>query len=54
MNQIKAVTEPQQWTRQSSQLVLLSNIVLQSQDQLKKLKIHFQKALTEERKLFLL
>ena len=38
MNQMKAVTEPQQRARQSSQLALLSNIFLQSQDQLKKLK----------------
>ena len=54
MNEMKAVTEPQQWARQSSQLVLLSNIILQSHDQLKKLKMHFQKPLTKERKLFLL
>ena len=39
---------------QSSQLVLLSNIVLQSHDQFKKLKMYFQKALKKERKLFLL
>ena len=54
MNQMKAVTEPQQRARQSSQLVLLSNIFLQSQDQFKKLKMHFQKALTKQRKWLLL
>ena len=54
LKQMKAMTGPQQWARQSSQLVLLSNIVLQSQDQLKKLKMQFQKLLTKERKLFLL
>ena len=54
MNQMKAVAQPQQRARRSSQLVLLSNIVLKSQDQLKKLKMHFQKALTKERKLLLL
>ena len=54
MNQIKVVAEPQQWSRRSSQLVVLSNMVLQNHDQFKKLKMHLQKALTKERKLFLL
>ena len=47
LNQMKAVTESQERARQSSQLVPLSNIVLQSHDQLKKLKMHFQKFFRE-------
>ena len=54
MNQMKAVTEPQQWARQSSQLVLLLTIAVQSHDQFKKLKMHFQKAFSKEGELFLL